>query len=192
MALVSRLFRTIKKIENMFIKSERFHLPSKKVFQSGSMALEIILVDATEQPVERPQKNSGISTAAKRNVMPRMRMIITDIKTGRILSASFCAGRKHDFQLFKESELPPHVLLLADAGYQGVVGIHSNSLTPIKKIKPHLLDKEQKASNRALSQKRTVIEHISCKLKVFRILRERYRNRRKTFRSSFQFDRSRL
>jgi hypothetical protein len=97
------------------------------------------------------------------------------MKTGQIISAAFCAGRKHYFQLFKESgiELPPHVLLLADAGYQRVAKIHPNSLTPIKKIKLHLLDKEQKASNRALSQKRIVIEHIFCKLNVFRILRER-------------------
>jgi hypothetical protein len=35
------------------------------------------------------------------------------------------------------------------------------------------LDNEQKAINRALSRKRIVIEHIFCKLKVFRILRER-------------------
>lgn len=105
------------------------------------------------------------------------------MKTGKILSANFCAGSKHDFRLFKESriELPPHVLLLADAGYQGVAGIHANSQTPAKKTKLHPLDKEQKASNRALSRKRIMIEHIFCKLKVFRILRERYRNRRKRF-----------
>jgi hypothetical protein len=38
-----------------------------------------------------------------------------------ILSAAFCAGKKHDFQLFKETglRLSPHILLLADAGYQG-------------------------------------------------------------------------
>ena len=69
----STVCRTIKKIEDTLIKSERFHLPSRKALQSVSMALEIILVDATEQPVERPQKNSGISTAAKRNVIPRKR-----------------------------------------------------------------------------------------------------------------------
>ena len=105
------------------------------------------------------------------------------MKTGRILSAAFCAGKKHDFQLFKESgiELPPHVLLLADAGYQGVAEIHPHSQTPAKKTKLHLLDKEQKSGNKALSQKRIVIEHIFCKLKVFRILKERYRNRRKRF-----------
>ncbi len=65
----STVCRTIKKIENSLMKSERFHLPSRKALQSGNIELEIICVDATEQPVERPQKNSGISTAAKRNVI---------------------------------------------------------------------------------------------------------------------------
>jgi hypothetical protein len=69
----STVCRTIKKIENTLIKSDQFHLPSRKALQSSGMELEIILVDATEQPVERPQKNSGISTAAKRNVIPRKR-----------------------------------------------------------------------------------------------------------------------
>ncbi len=69
----STVCRTIKKVENTLIKSDRFHLPSRKALQSGNIELEIILVDATEQPVERPQKNSGISTAEKRNVIPRKR-----------------------------------------------------------------------------------------------------------------------
>ena len=113
--------------------------------------------------------------------------ILADMKTERILSADFCAGSKHDFRLFKESriELPPHVLLLADAGYHGLTGIHPNSQTPFKKTKLHPLNNEQKASNRALSQQRIMIEHIFCKLKVFRILRERYRNRRKRFALRF-------
>jgi hypothetical protein len=51
--------RTIKKIENTLIKSEQLHLPNKKALHSGSMALEIILVDATEQPVERPKKTAA-------------------------------------------------------------------------------------------------------------------------------------
>lgn len=65
----STVCRTIKKIENSLMKSECFHLPSRKALQSGNIELEIICVDATEQPVERPQKNSGISTAAKRNAI---------------------------------------------------------------------------------------------------------------------------
>jgi hypothetical protein len=42
--------------------------------------------------------------------------------------------------------LPPHVLLLADAGCQGVAEIHPSSQTPFKKTKLHPLDKEQKTS----------------------------------------------
>jgi hypothetical protein len=63
--------------------------------------------------------------------------------------------------------LPPHVLLLADAGYQGVAEIHPHSQTPAKKTKLHLLDTEQQASNRALSRKRIVIEHIFVNSKCF-------------------------
>jgi transposase len=43
------------------------------------------------------------------------------------------------------------------------------------------LSKEQKASNRAISKERILIENIIRKLKIFRILSERYRNRRKRF-----------
>jgi transposase len=43
------------------------------------------------------------------------------------------------------------------------------------------LSQEQKASNRALSQKRILVENIIRRLKIFRILSERYRNRRKRF-----------
>jgi len=73
------------------------------------------------------------------------------------------------------------VSILADSGYQGLAQLHPNSQTPAKKSKLHPLSKEQKASNRLLSQKRILIENIIRKLKIFRILSERYRNRRKRF-----------
>ena len=70
---------------------------------------------------------------------------------------------------------------MADSGYQGLTKIHENSETPIKKSKKHPLTDEQKKKNRALSQKRIYCEHVIGKLKIFRILKERYRNRRKRF-----------
>lgn len=107
--------------------------------------------------------------------------------TGKILATAFSSGAVHDFRLFKESglKLPPHVPLLADAGYQGVAKIHLNSRTPAKKTKLHPLNKEQQLANRILSRQRIVIEHIFRKLKVFRMLSERYRNRRRRFRLRF-------
>jgi len=62
-----------------------------------------------------------------------------------------------------------------------VLAFHPNSQTPVKKSKLHPLSQEQKASNRELSRKRILIENIIRRLKIFRILSERYRNRRKRF-----------
>ena len=108
---------------------------------------------------------------------------MADLNTERILATDFCNGSEHDFQLFKNSRctLAPETCLVADAGYQGIGALHPNSRTPVKKSKLHPLSQEQKNSNRALSRKRILIENIIRRLKIFRILNERYRNRRKRF-----------
>jgi len=109
--------------------------------------------------------------------------LIANLNTEEILATDFGNGSDHDFQLFKRSRcgISRQTCALADAGYQGLVGLHSNSQTPAKKSKLHPLSQEQKVSNRALSRKRILIENIIRRLKIFRILSERYRNRRKRF-----------
>ena len=110
-----------------------------------------------------------------------------DPKTAQIVATAFSYGSKHDFQLFKDdrSEIAKHIRVLADAGDQGLADLHENCQTPFKKSKHHPLTKRQKQRNRTLAHKRILIEHIFRKLKVFRILRERYRNRRKRFTLRF-------
>jgi hypothetical protein len=65
--------RTIKKVEDVLIKSEQFHLPGKKVLQTSDTLIEIVLVDATEQPIERPKKDKKGITAAKRSATLKKR-----------------------------------------------------------------------------------------------------------------------
>ncbi len=103
--------------------------------------------------------------------------------SGRILATAFCAGRVHDFALFKQSRtaLPPQTECLADSGYLGLAKRHANSRLPHKKSKRHPLTDEQKTENRRLAKERFVVEHVIRSLKIFRILAERYRNRRKQF-----------
>ena len=103
------------------------------------------------------------------------------------MATAFSYGSKHDFQLFKDEKLDiaEHVRILADAGYQGLAELHENCQTPFKKSKYHPLTKKEKQKNRALARKRILIEHIFRKLKVFRILGERYRNRRQRFALRF-------
>ena len=69
----STVCRTIRKVEDALIKSEQFHLPGKKVLQSSDTVIEIVLVDASEQPIERPKKDKKGITAAKRSVTPKKR-----------------------------------------------------------------------------------------------------------------------
>jgi transposase len=82
-------------------------------------------------------------------------------------------------------DLAQHIRVLADGGYQGMVELHQNSQTPCKKSKYPPLTKKEKQQNRALARKRILMEHIFRKLKVFRILSQRYRNRRKRFALRF-------
>jgi len=66
-----------------------------------------------------------------------------------------------------------------------LAGLHENCQTPFKKSKHHALTQREKQRNRVLARKRILIEHIFRKLKVFRILSEKYRNRRKRFALRF-------
>src|SRR5919106_576845 len=59
--------RTVQRIENLLIRSKGFHLPGKKKLPAGGTQFEVIVVDVAESPVERPQKNSGVTTAGRRN-----------------------------------------------------------------------------------------------------------------------------
>lgn len=76
----------------------------------------------------------------------------------------------------------PEQLCLADKGDQGIAKLHPHSCIPMKKPRKRKLDKAEQQHNRHLAQLRVVIvEQSNRKLKIFRILAERYRNRRKRF-----------
>ena len=94
-------------------------------------------------------------------------------------------GRQHDFKVLKQSRcvhsLHQDIELLADSGYQGVAELHAESRTPYKRWRSRDLTQVQKAHNRALAKERILAEHVIRKLKVFRILKETYRHRRRRF-----------
>jgi DDE superfamily endonuclease len=62
--------RTIQKVENALIQSKAFHLPGKKVLQASNLEIEMVLIDVTEQTIERPKKDSAGITAGKRSGTP--------------------------------------------------------------------------------------------------------------------------
>ena len=62
----SNTWQTIKWVENILIKSGVFALPGKKELLKNDFEYEIIMIDATETPIERPEKNKEITIQEKR------------------------------------------------------------------------------------------------------------------------------
>jgi hypothetical protein len=56
-------------VENTLVKSGKFSLPGKKALLEDA-EIEIVLVDVTESPVERPKKNNENGTPGKRKSTP--------------------------------------------------------------------------------------------------------------------------
>ena len=63
----SSCWKTVRWIEEVLIKSEQFRLPGKKALLKSDAEFEVVLVDATETPCERPQKNKSATTPARKS-----------------------------------------------------------------------------------------------------------------------------
>jgi hypothetical protein len=109
--------------------------------------------------------------------------VIVDKKTRQIISTAITNGKRHDFRLFKESKtrIHPDIKVVTDTGYQGIAKLHSRSQLPKKRSKNKPLTSDDKKRNQALASERVGNENVISMLKRFKILSDRYRNRRKRF-----------
>lgn len=177
----STLWRYVHWVEDHLVKAQRFHLPGKKMLLQG--LIPVTIMDVTETPIERPRRRQRKFYSGKKKGHTLKCQLIMNAQTGAIVCTFFGKGRQHDFKVFKASGVHflPDTKSLVDKGYQGIQKLHANSELPEKKPKGGHLTPSQKAYNRALSKKRICIEHVNARLKVFRILGGRYRNRRRRF-----------
>jgi hypothetical protein len=85
--------------------------------------------------------------------------------------------------LFKESKVyfQDKTKVLTDTGYQGLQKIHKNSELPKKRRRNINLTEEEKRKNKELSSQRVLNENVIGVLKRFKIISDRYRNRRRRF-----------
>ena len=100
-----------------------------------------------------------------------------------IICTAVSNGKRHDFKLFQKSKtrIHPEILAETDTGYLGIKKLHANSVLPKKSSKKCPLTAEDKAENRKISSERVSNEHAIGFMKRFKIIAERYRNRRKRF-----------
>jgi len=63
----SNIHATIRWVENTLVKDGIFSLSGKKAPAEDAGNCELVLVDATETPIERPKKNSGGGIPARKS-----------------------------------------------------------------------------------------------------------------------------
>lgn len=109
--------------------------------------------------------------------------IVVDKKTSLIICTNFSNGKKHDFKLFKESKVRwiQKTCGIVDSGYTGITKLQSSSVLPKKRHKGKPLTRKEKQTNLEISSKRALNENVIGRLKRFKILSDKYRNRRKRF-----------
>jgi hypothetical protein len=108
---------------------------------------------------------------------------VAEKKTRKIICTAFGKGRRHDFKLFKDSKtyIHPTTKCSVDTGYQGIAKLHPNVEIPKKRSKKNPLSIQDKERNKVISSERVSIENIIRDVKIFRMIAEKYRNRRKKF-----------
>ena len=63
----STAYPVIRWIEATLIKSRVFSLPGRKALLKSDRTYEVVLVDATESPIQRPPKNNGDFILARKS-----------------------------------------------------------------------------------------------------------------------------
>jgi hypothetical protein len=108
---------------------------------------------------------------------------VVNKKTKQVICTAFANGKRHDFRLFKESKtkIKPGIKVITDTGYQGIQKLHGKSELPKKKTKKNSLTKEDRQKNQELASERVVNENVIGMIKRFKIISDKYRNRRKRF-----------
>jgi len=142
------------------------------------------IVDATEQPVQRPQESEQQQqhySGKKKRHTRKAQIIVNEHGVVREVSASV-PGAVHDRKLFRQSgaaeAIPKETITGGDSGYQGIqddLPDHS-VITPFKKSKLHPLNDEQKLLNQEFARTRIIVENILAQFKNFKALAERFRH----------------
>lgn len=150
----------------------------------------VAIVDATEQPTQRPQdeptQKQYYSGKKKRHTL-KTQIVVGP--AGEIWDVSVTVpGAQHDKKLYDQSavgaQLAEDEALMGDAGFQGIQHEHA-AILPHKKPKGGTLTQAQKAYNRQISQVRVVVENMIARLKIFRVLAARYRHARQDHNDIF-------
>jgi len=178
----SNICRLFKKLEPFMAK--KIHIKRDKTLTYDKL-LEI-LADVTESPTQKPKKKQRQKYSGKKKRHTNKTEIVMK-KDGKIIAVSRTyGGRTHDFKIRKRSKPLPYLAkTYVDSGYQGLQKVQQNVVLPFKRRRNVPLTEEQRFYNTKLASTRIKIEHKFRQIKIFRILKDTYRNFQKDFNMRF-------
>lgn len=166
----STVSRAIRRIAPIVERAVR--LP--KIEQISLEKLKILIIDATEQRIQRPKVGQRKFYSGKKKCHTVKHEICVNERL-EIMSVSDCyPGSIHDLKVRKlECRLPAGVPVLADRGYFGLDKFHDGLV--LMQTKSNSKNGPGPVSNSVLARFRIGIEHVFARLKTFRILRDQIR-----------------
>ena len=145
---------------------------------------EVLLTDSTEQSRQRPQDQKAQKdwySGKKKQHTEKTQILATSEGLEIVDVIAGVPGPTADINLFREQQPKLHSEqeCMGDKAYIGV----DRMTTPHKKPKKKELTEEQREENKVISGKRIFIEHLMCRLKVFRILSHQFRLNSRRYRT---------
>jgi hypothetical protein len=177
---------------NMALGYEK-QLPARKATDAEAIlaacpGLEFI-IDGSERQIARPKdkerQKSFYSGKKRRHTIKNT--FISNKRTKKIkVLGKTVPGKKHDKKLADEEDwrFPSGSHVWKDTGYQGYEPDNTITHQPKKKPRSGELTAEEKEKNKAISKDRIGVEHSIGGAKVYRIVRDIFRNRKTDFEDS--------
>lgn len=168
-------------------------LPQRPALTNNQMLASIpglvYLIDGAERPIHRPKdpvrQKECYSGRKKRHCVKNN--VIVDHRTRRIVGlGTTYNGAKHDKSMADEDRftVSPQALVLGDTGFQGYEMGAVPMIRPKKKPRRKELSDSEKQDNRMISRERVRVEHAIRGMKIWRIAKDIFRNRRQHFDDS--------
>jgi hypothetical protein len=179
----STVCRSLKRIETVAVEV----LGIRKNKKLSSAETEELIVDCTEQPVQRPKKRQKEWYSGKKKRHTIKTEVVISPEGEILYTSKSYKGKTHDLNIRRRSEkMPDTARLYGDSAYQGYEIDHKKLEYPYKKQKDKHLTEEEKEYNTAISKLRIKVENIIGDMKTFRILQNRYRYNRRGYNQKFR------
>jgi len=202
-ASIQRLLPILKKAQEQLKVLPRRTTDDPKELLQLLKSVDHTLIDATERPIQRPQKPSSQKEhfSGKKRFHTVKNTMVTDTDKRILILGKTVPGSQHDYSLFKEEfdskiDWFSSTEASVDLGYQGIqtdysspehVHIPHKKPRKSKKNPNPKLTRQQKRDNRRIGQVRVFVEHAIGGMKTFRVLTIRLRNRLRHLIDDFIF-----